>query len=181
MRWSGPTAAWAYKNINPSTLGLGSNDNSEGKLKRVFLLGPAHKTPVDGAALSYSHEFATPIGNLEVDREVTEVLATKDHFTYYSKDAEEKEHSLEMHLPYIQKVFRDYNIKIVPIVVGSISLEKSQAIAKELSPYFQSQENFFVISSDFCHWGVKFSFMPFEKKLCEECNIPEPTVNQYIE
>ena len=41
LRWSGPTAAWAYKNIK-----------NIDKIKRVFLLGPAHRTPVDGGALT---------------------------------------------------------------------------------------------------------------------------------
>lgn len=50
--YSGPTAAWAYKNIDPS------------KYKRVFLLGPAHHTYTDGCALSKQEIFDTPLGSI---------------------------------------------------------------------------------------------------------------------
>jgi MEMO1 family protein len=149
------------------------------KTKRVFLLGPAHKSPVDGAALSESHEFETPIGSIRVDREITENLANKEHFTYYSLEEEENEHSLEMHLPYIRKTFKD--ITLVPIVVGSISLSKAQAIANELAEYFKDENNFFVISSDFCHYGLRFAFMRFDEEYCKERGFENPSINQYIE
>ena len=135
------------------------------KTKRVFLLGPAHRTPVDGVALSHCHEFETPIGNIKIDREVTEALAEKEYFTYYTLEQDEKEHSLELHLPYIQKIFGVKDFTLVPMVVGAVSYDKAQAIAKELATYFKDEENFFVVSSDFCHWGLKFNYLPFDENL----------------
>ena len=169
LRWSGPTAAWAYKNIKNIKY-----------IKRVFLLGPAHKTPVDGGALTNCHVFETPLGNMVIDREVTEKLAKNENFSFYSLEEDEFEHSLEMHLPYIKKIFNDPSITLVPIVVGNISFEKAQSIAASLADYFKDQENFFVISSDFWHWGLKFGYMPYDEKYCEERGVKVESINDYI-
>ena len=125
-------------------------------------------------------ELETPLGNITVDREITEKLAECEHFSYYTQEADEKEHSLEMHLPYIYKIFNK-DITIVPIVVGSITFDKHQAIASDLVDYFKDEDNFFIISTDFCHWGMNFMYMPFDKEECQAQGIEDPTVNQYIE
>jgi len=122
--YSGPTAAWAYKNIDPT------------KYKWVFLLGPAHHTYTDGCALSQQDVFDTPLGPINIDREITEELKTNPGFVYYSKKEDEEEHSLEMHAPYVKKIFGDNEIKLIPIVIGSISFKKEQEFGKILSPYF---------------------------------------------
>ena len=70
--YSGPTQAWAYKNIDPE------------KYDRVFLLGPAHHTWTAGCALSHCTKFSTPLGDLKIDREVTEELSEHPDFEFYS-------------------------------------------------------------------------------------------------
>lgn len=72
--------------------------------KRVFLLGPSHKLYLENAALSKCTEYATPLGNLPVDTALTTELYKSGQFKYMSQDADENEHSLEMHLPYIYKM-----------------------------------------------------------------------------
>mmetsp|Transcript_20411 Transcript_20411/g.23575 ORF Transcript_20411/g.23575 Transcript_20411/m.23575 type:complete len:116 (-) Transcript_20411:165-512(-) len=85
-----------------------------------------------------------------------------------------------MHIPYIKKVFKDSDIKLVPIVVGSVSFEKAQAIAGELADYFKDEENFFVVSTDFCHWGVRFGYMPYDEEYCKERGVDCNIVSDYI-
>ena len=57
--YSGPTAAWAYKNIVPANY------------DRVVLLGPSHSLGFQAIGLTACHEWATPFGNLAVDQETT--------------------------------------------------------------------------------------------------------------
>lgn len=74
---------------------------------------------------------------------------------------EENEHSLELHLPYIQKCFKDAgknDVKLVPLMVGKIPENKYHDYAKLLLPLFKDEKTVFVISSDFCHWGSRFDF-----------------------
>lgn len=75
--YSGPCAAWAYINIDPT------------KYNRVFLLGPAHHTYTDGCALSKLGTFETPLGDIEIDREITDELKALEGFLEYSKKNDE--------------------------------------------------------------------------------------------
>ncbi|KAK7058928.1 hypothetical protein VNI00_001552 [Paramarasmius palmivorus] len=143
--YSGPTAAWAYKPIDTSSI------------KRVFILGPSHHVYLDGCALSPCDAYATPLGDLEIDKETVEELKKTGKFEEFTKGEDEDEHSLEMHLPYVRKVFGD-QVKIVPIVVGAITTESEKEYGKLLAPYLEADDTFFVVSSDFCHWGTRFSY-----------------------
>jgi len=75
-----------------------------------------------------------------------------------NKNIDEAEHSLEMHIPYIKKVFNDYQFKLVPIMVGNLSPKAEQEYGQKLAPYLADDENLFIISSDFCHWGSNFDY-----------------------
>jgi len=76
--------------------------------KRVFLLGPSHHHYLPKAALSRCTHYATPLGNLTVDRETTAELYKSGQFEWMSQPVDEDEHSLEMHLPYIYKMLSKY-------------------------------------------------------------------------
>jgi len=94
-RYSGSTAAWAYCNINPDLY------------NRVILLGPSHHTYFVGCGLPSCNQYSTPFGNIQVDQIEVEKLSEKDNFILLTKQVEEDEHSLEMHLPYIKKLFQN--------------------------------------------------------------------------
>lgn len=81
-----------------------------------------------------------------------------------SKDADETEHSMEMHLPYIYKVvsqtFKNESDfpKLIPILVGNTNEAREILYGKILAPYLADPTSAFVISSDFCHWGLRFQY-----------------------
>ena len=81
-----------------------------------------------------------------------------------TKKQDEQEHSLEMHLPFIAKTFKGHNVKLVPILVGNLSKTKEKEYGKLLAPFFEDSETLFIISSDFCHWGEDFDYVPHNKK-----------------
>ncbi|TFK41113.1 MEMO1 family [Crucibulum laeve] len=144
--YSGPTAAWAYKSIDTT------------EIKRVFILGPSHHYYLAGCALSRCTEYETPIGNLPLDLETIQELRSTGQFESMTLKADEEEHSIEMHLPYIRKVFEGLDIKIVPVLVGAISKEIEAVFGELLSPYLAREDTLCVVSSDFCHWGTRFSY-----------------------
>lgn len=149
-RYSGPSAAYGYKTLNPDTT------------KRIFVLGPSHHAYFTRCGLSRLAEYETPLQNLVVDRDITEALSKTGEFEYLDRDVEEAEHSLEMHLPYIAKIMGKRDFTIVPIMVGSVSKEAEEKYGKLLAPYLLQEGTAFVISSDFCHWGKRFSYTPYE-------------------
>ncbi|KAG8748514.1 hypothetical protein FRC10_003647 [Ceratobasidium sp. 414] len=64
---------------------------------------------------------------------------------------DEDEHSIEMHLPYVRKVFAGIDIKIVPILVGAIDKTSEAHFGAALAPYLAKPDTICVVSSDFCH------------------------------
>uniref|UniRef100_A0A0B6YQY7 Protein MEMO1 n=1 Tax=Arion vulgaris TaxID=1028688 RepID=A0A0B6YQY7_9EUPU len=149
----GACGAFAYRQVDPNSV------------KRVFILGPSHHVRMSNCALSGMDTYETPLYNLTIDKGVYEELYGTGAFDTMSLNTDEAEHSLEMHLPYIAKVMesRKGQFTIVPILVGSLSPDKEVKYGQILSPYLRDPGNLFVISSDFCHWGKRFSYTHYEK------------------
>jgi len=150
--YSGPAAAWAYASLDLS------------KAKRIFLLGPSHALYLPGCALTKHSKYATPLGDLIVDRDITKALKETGKFDNMSSSADETEHSLEMHIPYIYKMLAqsfsslDEYPTLVPILVGNTSEAAEKLYGEILAPYLADPTSVFVISSDFCHWGSRFDY-----------------------
>ncbi|XP_054818836.1 uncharacterized protein LOC129318217 [Prosopis cineraria] len=150
--YSGRAAAYAFGNIDPSNI------------SRVFLLGPSHHYYTPKCALSIATVYKTPIGDLPIDLEVNEELKATGKFELMDIRVDEAEHSMEMHLPYLVKVFEGYQVKVVPILVGALSAENEALYGQILAKYVDDPHNFFSVSSDFCHWGSRFNYMYHDKK-----------------
>lgn len=156
--YSGSTAAYAYSAVDVR------------RFSRVFVLGPSHHVYLrDRCAVSDAHSLETPLGELPVDRDVVDGLLDTDdrsaRFVKMTTEMDEAEHSIEMHLPYIRHIFAGRDVKVVPIVVGSLSEEKERNFGRMLSAWIGDGETFFVISSDFCHWGSRFGYTRVDRTL----------------
>jgi AmmeMemoRadiSam system protein B len=94
---------------------------------------------------------------------VHELLAT-GKFTTMSTSADETEHSMEMHLPYIYKMLSGAfksateHPTLIPILVGNTSAAAEKSYGDILAPYLADPTSVFVVSSDFCHWGLRFQY-----------------------
>jgi len=162
VMWSGPTAVWGFKNLVNK------------KLKRIFILGPSHFVEFPGCGLTTADYWKTPFCNLKVDREVfsdLKKLNTKDKplFLDLPMDIDLYEHSLEIQTPYLGYFLQDKasDITIVPILTGKLSYEEELIYAKTLSDYYGDDDNIFVISEDFCHWGKRHK-LQFQYEHCEK-------------
>ncbi|KAI4374576.1 hypothetical protein MLD38_012557 [Melastoma candidum] len=150
--YSGRAAAYAFGNIDPSTI------------SRVFLLGPSHHYYTPKCALSSATIYRTPVGDLPLDLEVIEELKATGKFEQMDLRIDEAEHSMEMHLPYLAKVFEGYQVKVVPIMVGAVNPENEAMYGNLLAKYVDDPQNFFSVSSDFCHWGSRFNYTYYDKQ-----------------
>ena len=134
--YSGPIAATAYARLK----------KAHGSITRVVIMGPSHHVAFSGLALSKAQSFITPSGSIMVDQRASEKIATLP-FVNYIEQAHLYEHSLEVHLPFLQEML-DY-FKIVPIVVGAASPEQ---VSQVLSALWGGDETLIVISSDLSHY-----------------------------
>jgi AmmeMemoRadiSam system protein B len=90
-RYSGACAAHAYRQVDPT------------RVRRVFVLGPSHHVRLSGCAVSACRTLATPLYDLNVDTEITKELLATGEFETMTLEADEDEHSIEMHLPYLAR------------------------------------------------------------------------------
>jgi MEMO1 family protein len=136
--YSGPVAASAY--------GMLAGAARE-RIRRVVLLGPAHRVPVRGLAAPTVSAFATPLGDIPLDQAALSALAELP-FVERSDRAHEWEHSLELQLPFLQQVLgRDFTL--VPLVVGDA---RPNEVAQVLEQLWGGEETLVLISSDLSHY-----------------------------
>ena len=145
--FSGNVAASAYAQLHP-----------EKPYKRIFLLGPSHHEWLNGASVnSEVNYYATPLGNVPVDREVAHQLIEADSVFSYQPKAHDREHCLEVQLPFLQRLYSGDNKSpqavppIVPIIISTNDFSKLKRMAEVLKPWL-TDENLFIISSDFSHY-----------------------------
>ncbi|WP_394263903.1 AmmeMemoRadiSam system protein B [Trueperella sp.] len=131
--FSGSTAANAYRLLD------GRED-----IERVVILGPAHRVWVPGLAMSSTSEWVTPLGNVPVA--YPEELRTLP-FVETNDSTHAQEHSIEVQIPFIQRMLGD--VTISPIVVGGAS---PQQVAQALDAVWGGPETLIVISTDLSHY-----------------------------
>ena len=134
--YSGPIAASAYARIAPL----------HNKIRRVVLLGPSHRVPLMGVAASSADSFSTPFGEIPLDRQTIEALE-REQLVVTLDAAHEMEHSLEVHLPFLQTVLDKFSL--VPLVVGSATADQ---ISRLIEFVWNEEDTLVVVSSDLSHY-----------------------------
>src|SRR5256884_1025297 len=134
--YSGPVAARAYDELTPA----------RGIVRRVVLLGPVHRVPVRGLAAPGAEAFDTPLGRIPIDREALRLVQDLSQVVR-SDPAHAMEHSLEVQLPFLQKVLGEFSL--VPFAVGTASVEE---VAEVLERLWGGPETLIVISTDMSHY-----------------------------
>lgn len=135
--YSGSTAALGYARVAPS----------RGKVTRVILLGPTHRVAVDGIALPGADVFTTPLGPVRIVSGAA--LATLQGLPQVcvSPAAHAEEHSLEVHLPFLQRTLGD--VEVLPLAVGRATPAQ---VAEVIDALWGGPETLIVVSSDLSHY-----------------------------
>ena len=115
-------------------------------LKNIFIFAPAHRVAFEGIALTSYDAWATPLGEININKDITKELISK-FGGKYNDNALAPEHAIEVEIPFIQTVFKD--VKIIPVLIGKEDYDK---VYKIISYYYPNPENGFVISSDLSHY-----------------------------
>lgn len=134
--YSGPIAASAYSALTPWGL----------EISRVVLLGPSHHVAFRGLATSSAEYFLTPLGPIQLD--LGAVLTLQElPYVRCRDDAHAAEHSLEVHLPFLQQALDDF--RLVPLVVGDAV---PTDVAAALDRVWGGDETLIVVSTDLSHY-----------------------------
>ena len=136
--YSGQVAAYAYSALKGAQYDV------------VIVIGPSHRAPVEAAAVYTSGSFSTPLGTVEIDEGVAKALVeTGDDFAD-DPGAHAAEHSLEVQLPFLQRVLHDF--KIVPVVTRDLPPDRCEELGRALAGCVKGKKALFVASSDLSHY-----------------------------
>jgi len=149
--YSGATAATAYAGLAPWRQAI----------QRVVLLGPTHRVAVAGLALPECEAFTTPLGDVRLDLDGIRQLAALPQVSF-SAAAHAREHSLEVHLPFLQRVLGDFSL--LPLAVGHAS---PAAVAEVLDQVWGGPETLIVVSSDLSHFLPYDSARQVDRDTCQ--------------
>jgi AmmeMemoRadiSam system protein B/AmmeMemoRadiSam system protein A len=143
-RFSGAGAAAGYKLIQGR------------QVRRVIVLGPAHTGDFHGLSIADATHYETPLGRIPLDLEAIAQLR-QNSLVLADANAHRREHSIEMQLPFLQRVLAP-GWSLLPILVGRMD-DYSNA-AKLLRPY-ADDNTLIIVSGDFTHYGPNYRYVPF--------------------
>lgn len=146
--FSGPCAAWAYKEIGEAEFA-----------DLYIILGTSHA----GAKTAVSMDnFETPFGIVRVDQKFAHDLMKKSGLKA-DDTAHAHEHSIEVQLPFLQFVCKDFltKLRILPIVVGNDVDYKKLGLDIKETIMDSGKKVCILVSGDFTHYGRNYHYLPF--------------------
>lgn len=144
-----PHAGYAYAGlVAASAYRLAKGKDYE----TVVIIGPSHHYGFEGCSIYLRGGFETPLGVAAVDESLALELSRASGYGYIP-EAHEKEHSVEVQVPFIQKTLP--KAKIVPIVMGYQTRTTITALANSLSKVLPGKKVLVVASTDMSHYLPK--------------------------
>ena len=147
--YSGKVAGCSFKQLR------------KGEFHRVIVLATSHYGRFRGFSIMDAGAYATPLGDVPLDRAVCAKLAA--HELHVRADAAQApEHSIEVELPFLQVALGEF--QLVPILVGRLDAGDAGKIAAALREYL-TPTTLVVVSSDFTHYGQNYGYVPFTEDI----------------
>jgi AmmeMemoRadiSam system protein B len=139
LRYSGPVAAYGYgllRERSPLT---------------VVLVGPSHRAAFDGVAVHSRGAWETPMGRAPIDEPLAEALLEPDQGIFADALVHREEHSLEMQMPFLQRLVP--GLRLVPVMMGNQSRREVEALAGAMSRALKDRDDVVLVaSSDLSHY-----------------------------
>lgn len=133
--YSGPVAASAFASL----------ESEVNVFDRVLLIGPPHYVPVQGIAAPSFRSFATPLGEIEIDRAAIAALLDGGRVTIDDR-AHTPEHSLEVELPFLQHALGLF--RLIPLLVGDATPDQTASVISAVL----DARTLLVVSTDLSHY-----------------------------
>ncbi len=121
----------------------------------VILLGVNHRGRGPKAALSPADYWETPLGKVEVDRELKELLKAQIDFLEEDERPHLQEHSIEVQLPFLQRVLREFTF--LPVSLSGLSEEECSQLGQAIAQVYgtelaSAKKTVLIASSDLNHY-----------------------------
>jgi len=160
--YSGQAAAWGY-----------AEAAKHGPRELVIILGPNHRGSGSGISFPESEVWQTPIGEVEIDRDVEIEIAKQFKSIDFDEAAHSGEHSIELQLPFLQFIYGS-DFKLVPISIWLYDLELAKQLGSAIARTISGSRSLVIASSDMTHYvPSKVASERDSLTLREMCNLNE--------
>ncbi|MBI4689191.1 MAG: AmmeMemoRadiSam system protein B [Nitrospirae bacterium] len=153
-QFSGQVAAYTYKHLTKK------------KINTVILIGPSHYASFKGASVYLGGGMRTPLGTVKIDEKIAQSLVNEKAGVSFYPAAFEKEHSLEVQLPFLQQALK--GSKIVPILIGTPTRETFDFLTDKLIKILRENERAIIIAStDLSHYHDYGTAVTMDRKMID--------------
>jgi MEMO1 family protein len=151
-----PHAGWLFSGLTAAHLFRALQDQAPPET--VILFGAVHRWPLRAPALYGSGAWRTPLGEVAVDQELAQALREADPRFEDQPEAHEEEHSIEVQVPFVQRLWPDAHI--LPIAMPP--LRESPDLGRAVAQAAQSlaREVVAIGSTDLTHYGPGYGMAP---------------------
>ena len=154
--YSGKSAAIAYNVLKEN------ND-----FETAIILSPSHHEYFSGISIFDGDFYRTPLGDVPINKELATEIVNLSKTITFSNKGHKKEHALEVQLPFLQMIKKEFNI--VPIVIGDQSAEFIQDLSNVLAQIYDGRI-ILIISSDLSHFHSKKKAFELDKIVVDRIN-----------
>ncbi|MFH1854128.1 MAG: AmmeMemoRadiSam system protein B [Candidatus Omnitrophota bacterium] len=137
--YSGQVAAYGFKQLEDTGF------------KKIIIISPSHYAAFDGMSVYNRGFFETPLGLVRVDEELAGRIINKSGRFLFYPEAHEKEHAIEVELPFLQRVYKGRDFSIVPVAMGSPVMEDARILSDALYDVID-KDTLLIISVDLSHY-----------------------------
>ncbi|OGW25196.1 MAG: hypothetical protein A2X59_04525 [Nitrospirae bacterium GWC2_42_7] len=153
-QFSGQVAAFTYNHLN------------ERQIDTVILIGSSHHVSFTGASVYTTGSLKTPLGNIKIDESIARSLLDEKADVRFYPEAFEKEHSIEVQLPFLQQTLK--NFKIVPIIIGSPTREAVDHLTDKLMRVLSKNKKAIIVAStDLSHYHDYQTAVTMDNKMID--------------
>jgi AmmeMemoRadiSam system protein B len=156
--YSGPVASHAYTALA-----------EDGVPETFVLLGPSHSARFPGFATMVDGVWQMPMGDVPIDSDLAKEIVQASSFIDINPEAHDREHSIEVQLPFLQFIYGD-RVRIVPITVGFSDHTMTEDVGRSIAAAITKtgRDSVLVASTDLTHYGSAYGYapvgmQPFEK------------------
>jgi MEMO1 family protein len=158
--YSGGVAAHAYRLLQ------------DRPFDRVMILAPSHRAYFKGASVYTPGGYRTPLGIVPLDREIIDALLNHPSVIRFVPEADAQEHSLEIQLPFLQVVLKEF--RLTPIIMGEKSISFCRQLAKVISEASRGLNVLLVASSDLSHFHPSTEAKRLDRVVCDNVAAYDP-------
>ncbi len=138
--YSGGVAGYTYSQLKDRTY------------RTIVIIGPSHQVPFRGVSIYPSGFWETPLGRVEIDQKAAQTLMENCKSIKAFSPAFDREHSLEVQLPFLQRTLKSF--RIVPLVTGDMDANDHKLLSDALLKLVKQnpKETLIIASSDMSHY-----------------------------